>query len=219
MKRIIKLTESDLARIVKRVLREQNEKPEDTPTQEVGPVSVTANRLDVIKGKTANFYLKNDKTKPALPQVEITNYSIKGDQLIIDGIDDEVGTVRLKYRCGNPDDFFNLEYVRYNGPFLQDIDDFFSKYALFGIAKNDWWRKLLISYVKKYIRQEDKKSVQAATQKILDENRNPIVYPPVEASKSGKTFMEVIKSGFCSPGGRTKADFASTRGGMDKGIA
>jgi hypothetical protein len=214
MKRIIRLTESDLTRIVRRVLREQNEAPE----QQVGPeVTIAKRRLDII-GKTANFYLKNDRTKPVLPQVEITDYSTKGDQLIIDGIDDEVGTVRLKYRCGNPDDFFNLEYVRYNGPFRKDIGDFLSRYALFGIAKNDWWHKLKANYVKKYVRQEDRKAVNDAISKINNENRKPIVYPPVEPSKSGKTFMEAIKS-FCSPGGRTKADFASNQGGMDKGMA
>jgi hypothetical protein len=214
MKRIIKLTESDLTRIVRRVLREQNE----TPAQQVGPeVTITGNRFGII-GKTANFYLANETTKPVLPQVKINNYEIKGDQLIIDGQDDEVGAVRLKYRCGNTDDFFNLEYVRFKGPFIQDVSDFFTKFGLFGLLRKQWWRDLLMGYVKKYIRQQDKKSVQNEVSKVLRENKNPIVYPPSEANSSGKTFMEAIKS-FCSPGGRTKADFASNQGGMDKGMA
>ena len=215
MKRIIRLTESDLTRIVKRVLREQNE----TPEQQVDPeVTITGNRLDIIKGKTANFYLKNDRTKPVLPQVKINDYEIKGDQLLINGQDDEVGDVRLKYRCENSDNFFNLEYVRFKGPFIKDVSDFFTKFGLFGLMRKQWWTDLLMGYVKKYTRQQDKKSVQNEVSKVLKENKNPIVYPPSEANSSGKTFMSIIKSSFCSAGGRTKADFASNQGGMDKGI-
>jgi hypothetical protein len=54
MKRIIKLTESDLTRIVRRVLREQNETPQQPPVSTSNP---TGNLYQELVGETANFYL------------------------------------------------------------------------------------------------------------------------------------------------------------------
>jgi hypothetical protein len=68
MKRIIKLTESDLTRIVRRVLREQNEM-ETLPDQQQKMVDFTQ-RMEEQK---LNFYLIGDSTQPVISQFKVNS--------------------------------------------------------------------------------------------------------------------------------------------------
>ena len=74
MKRIIKLTESDLTRIVRRVLREQ---PSQTlPPQEQKMIEFTQR----MEGQKLNFYLIGDSTQPVISQFEVNSVKWSKDK-------------------------------------------------------------------------------------------------------------------------------------------
>lgn len=216
MKRIIKLTENDLTRIVRRVIREQNEKPPQPPVNSTNP---TGNLNQELVGESANFYLENEYNVPILSQVEIENVKSNREELIIEGTSPNVGKVTLKYRCGNTKDFFKLDKVRFSGNFLNDVNDFLAKLRDTLFQSRDWWRNLLIGHVKNYVRQETPKEINEKIKRLINTNKNPIVYPPVESDTNNRYFMEIIKSNFCSRGGRDKATFANTGGKQGSNMA
>jgi len=217
MKRIIKLTESDLTRIVRRVLREQNETtPQQPPVNTSNP---TGNLNQELVGETANFYLENEYNIPILSQVEIENVKSNREELIIEGNSPKVGKVTLKYRCGNTKDFFKLDKVRFTGNFVNDVNDFISSLRDTLFQSRNWWRDLLVGHVKNYVRQETPKVIKEKITRVINNNKNPIVYPPVESDTNNRYFMEIIKSNFCSRGGRDKATFATTGGNQGSNMA
>jgi flagellar hook assembly protein FlgD len=80
MKKIIRLTESDLARIVKRVISEQDE-------------TITINASGLV-GKTVNLYrTKNEKQEDFAYQVKINDVEQKTN--LINIITDKAGTISL----------------------------------------------------------------------------------------------------------------------------
>ena len=69
------------------------------------------------------------------------------------------------------------------------------------------------------MRQETPKVIKEKITRVINTNKNPIVYPPVERDTNNRYFMEIIKSNFCSRGGRDKATFATTGGNQGSNMA
>jgi len=77
MKRTIKLTESDLTRIVKRILNEQSQRDvpsfeDNTSSYPNKPIPVTSNLLNHLRGKRSVFFKFENKQDKLIPSTFLT---------------------------------------------------------------------------------------------------------------------------------------------------
>ena len=133
MKRVIRLTESDLTRIVKRVIKEQQD-PELQHTQDE-----IKNFNNLFRGKTVNFYLPGDRTLPILPQFYIKETIFSDNIIIIKGTS-RVGDVNLFYGCDGTD-VFSVNIRKFQNDFLDSVAQDFDYDIPLPFRDGSWNRK------------------------------------------------------------------------------
>lgn len=214
MKRIVRLTESDLKRIVRRVLKEEETNPQDKITE-----------LNTrIVGQPLNFYLIGDSTQPLISQfvVDEVNFGQDMNSIRISGkIKDQSNPISkllkletdidLMYRCQEQDVFIitkkGTNSQIHSGLWLSLIKEFVKKKMEFAnVASND-----------KKIRSKE------MVKQLYKKNPAPLVKPGIN-EKSGKTLLNEIKNIICSENkmGRAvpkSADSASTNQGFDQNMS
>jgi hypothetical protein len=221
MKRIIRLTESDLTRIVRRVLREQNEPmlPSQTlPDQQQKMVEFNQR----MQGQKLNFYLIGDSTQPVISQFKVSSIrwgENKNEIYIYGSVSEDTDSIvgallfgrskndksKLTYRCQEKDVFI-LDNLNFGTGWRNIIEKFVeSKMEFANVSKKD--KNMLKSKM---------------TRDLINKNPAPLVVPGIN-EKTGKTFLEDIKSILCSTNKMERTvpkstESASTNKGFDQNM-
>ena len=194
MKRIIRLTESDLTRIVRRVIQEQEEM-ETLPDQQQKMVDFTQ-RMEEQK---LNFYLIGDSTQPVISQFKVNSVKWGKDKNEIDiyGSINEARKsnpagivaallfgsnrdIKLTYRCQG-EDVFKLDSSVFEITWKGIIEKFVD-------AKMEFAN----------VSERDKNMVKnKMVRDLISKNPAPLVQPGINEN-SGKTFLDEIKNIICS---------------------
>jgi hypothetical protein len=219
MKRIIKLTESDLTRIVRRVLREQNEM-ETLPDQQQKMVDFTQ-RMEEQK---LNFYLIGDSTQPVISQFKVNSvkWGKKNEIDIYGSINvarksNPAGIVAALLFGSNRD--IKLTYR------CQEKDVFKLDSSVFEIT----WRGIIEKFVDAKmefanVSERDKNMMKnKMVRDLISKNPAPLVVPGIN-EKTGKTFLEDIKNILCSTNKMERTvpkstESASTNKGFDQNMS
>jgi hypothetical protein len=200
MKRIIKLTESDLTRIVRRVLREQNEPmlPSQTlPDQQQKMVEFTQR----MEGQKLNFYLIGDSTQPVISQFKVSSVrwgKDKNEIYIYGSVSEDrratpAGIVAALLFGRSKNDSSKLTYR------CQEKDVFILDNLNFGTG----WGKIIEKFVDAKmefanVSERDKNRVRNKMVKdLITKNPAPLVQPGIN-EETGKTFLDDIKNILCS---------------------
>ena len=219
MKRIIKLTESDLTRIVRRVLREQNEM-ETLPDQQQKMVDFTQ-RMEEQK---LNFYLIGDSTQPVISQFKVNSVKWgKKNEIDIYG---SINVARKSNPAGivaallfGPNRHIKLTYR------CQEKDVFKLDSSVFEIT----WRGIIEKFVDAKmefanVSERDKNMMKnKMVRDLISKNPAPLVVPGIN-EKTGKTFLEDIKNILCSTNKMERTvpkstESASTNKGFDQNMS
>ena len=219
MKRIIKLTESDLTRIVRRVLREQ---PSQTlPPQEQKMIEFTQR----MEGQKLNFYLIGDSTQPVISQFEVNSvkWSKDKNEIYIYGSIYEA-------RKGNPAGLVAALLFGSNRDIkltyrCQEKDVFKLDSSVFEIT----WKGIIEKFVDAKmefanVSERDKNMVKnKMVRDLITKNPAPLVHPGIN-EKTGKTFLDDIKNILCSTNKMERTvpnstESASTNKGFDQNMA
>lgn len=211
MKRIIRLTESDLVKIVNRVIREQLE-PET--------LDYTKKADEFVKrfqGKYLNFYLPEDNTLPIISKFMCDNVSFNSDatEIYFDGKSKDIGTIKLTYVCDGTN-IFTVDIQRFENNFLNATLGAFWK--TYDVGIDDKWKKLLKGYVNKKNRTTNivgsdlKKKMGEDFRRLAKNSPRPLVEGGID--RNGVEMIEYIQEFLCSvnKSGRAvpKGDFSST---------
>jgi len=221
MKRIIRLTESDLTRIVRRVLREQNEPmlPSQTlPDQQQKMVEFNQR----MQGQKLNFYLIGDSTQPVISQFKVSSIrwgENKNEIYIYGSVSEDTDSIvgallfgrskndksKLTYRCQEKDVFI-LDNLNFGTGWRNIIEKFVeSKMEFANVSKKD--KNMLKSKM---------------TRDLINKNPAPLVVPGIN-EKTGKTFLDDIKNILCSTNKMERTvpkstESASTNKGFDQNM-
>lgn len=211
MKRIIRLTESDLVKIVNRVIREQLE-PET-----LDYVKKADDFVKRFQGKYLNFYLPEDNTLPIISKFMCDNVSFNSDatEIYFDGKSKDIGTIKLTYVCDGTN-IFTVDIQRFENNFLNATLGAFWK--TYDVGIDDKWKKLLKGYVNKKNRTTNivgsdlKKKMGEDFRRLAKNSPRPLVEGGID--RNGVEMIEYIQEFLCSvnKSGRAvpKGDFSST---------
>lgn len=222
MKRIIKLTENDLKRIVRRVLREEEITPESQQMSPEQKISILTRR---IAGEPLNFYLIGEPSEPLI------------SQFIVDEVQfgDDMNSIRIRGKIRNPERNPLSQLVSRT----MDIDLLYrcQEQDVFRITykgsrnqmPDNVWRNVIRNFVKKKMEfanvsgRDKDKVAKKMLQGLLSKNPAPLVKPGINEN-SGKTFLDEIKNIICSTNKMGKAvpkstESASTNKGFDQNMA
>lgn len=220
MKRIIRLTESDLVKIVNRVIREQIQ-PETLDF-----VKATEDFMKKFQGKEMNFYLPGDNSLPIISKFMCNKVSFNGDntEIYFEGNSKDIGTVKLTYVCDGTN-IFTVDIRRFENNFLNSTLGAFWK--TYDIGIDDKWKKLLKGYVNKKNRTTNlvgsdlNKKMGEDFRNLAKNSPRPLVEGGMD--QNGVEMIEYIQDFLCSTNksGRAvpKASYASTNNRGDQNMA
>ena len=211
MKRIIRLTESDLVKIVNKVIREQIE-PETLDF-----VKAEGEFMKKFQGKEMNFYLPGDNSLPIISKFMCNKVSFNGDgtEIYFEGNSKDIGTVKLTYVCDGTN-IFTVDIRRFENNFLNSTLGAFWK--TYDVGIDDKWKKLLKGYVNKKNRTTNlvgsdlNKKMGEDFRSLAKNSPRPLVEGGID--RNGVEMIEYIQEFLCSTNksGRAvpKASYAST---------
>ena len=211
MKRIIRLTESDLVKIVNKVIREQIE-PETLDF-----VKAEGEFMKKFQGKEMNFYLPGDNSLPIISKFMCNKVSFNGDstEIYFEGNSKDIGTVKLTYVCDGTN-IFTVDIRRFENNFLNSTLGAFWK--TYDVGIDDKWKKLLKGYVNKKNRTTNlvgsdlNKKMGEDFRSLAKNSPRPLVEGGMD--QNGVEMIEYIQEFLCSinKSGKAvpKSDYAST---------
>lgn len=215
MGRIVKLTERDLSRIVRRVISEQ-----EVPSQETMDTEMRARELvQKFQGKYLNFYLPGDDTIPFIERFMCKNvdFNDDGTEIYIDGSSKEAD-MRLIYLCDNTD-IFTVKIDRFKNDFWQNFIG--GLLDTFDLSVNNKWQQLILGYVGKKSRtmQAVGRDLKMEKKKMYFDIRKKYPRELVEGGVDSKSkeMISYIQEFLCSTNKSGKAVPKATFASMGRG--
>jgi hypothetical protein len=223
MKKTIRLTESELISVIKRVISEQI----DSETAD------SAKKIDdfikIFKGKSVNFYLPGDNSMPIITQFYVSNVTFdeSGSSVYLEGKgfssdNKPMGTMKLTYTCDGTN-IFSVDIKKFENNFLNAVAQTF--YYDMGIDNK--WKKVLAGYVNSKSRTINKVGGDLSKEKdkLFKDLKNNYPRPLVEGGvdQNGKEMINYIQKFLCgfNKSGKAvrKATFASTKNQTNQNIS
>jgi len=216
MKKIVRLTESDLTRIVKRIILEDDERR----------IQLINKFYDLFQDKTMNFYLPNDYTDPIIRQFMVDKIEISEDSNTLTLIgkgkkpngDDYPGNIKLQYTC-NSKNTFRVEIDE----FKEEYSDWNDIYKLFDSGIPNAWKMFLRRFSDFKFENDyemDVKERKDYYRMLISNYKRPFVSGGIDSV--GKQMITLITDEMCSYNFKgnavPKADFASLGSRMNNNL-